>query len=99
MLVFKQDINHPVMKDNFFPNHSSALSFISGDPFRTDLFSNLNQLEHMRHAEDNKLHLKLVYHRLSLKLTKHSFFEWKQESNPASESTVSGFEELTFPLE
>ena len=71
-----------------FSNIEDAKNINSDDP-NAALFSKLDQLEGMR-ASDGQFHLKLCYP----ELTQFSppCNEWTQTSNPATESTITGYQ-------
>jgi len=73
----------------YFSNKKDAQRKNPSDP-SASLFSILNTVFKMR-GSDGSFHLKLCYPQL----TKPNCNEWKQTSNPVTDSTITGFQPVT----
>ena len=91
--MFSHDV-----KGGLFSNQDDAASKNPDKPYTAQLFSILDQLENFR-GKDGKFHLKLCYPELIWGVDGQTCNEWKQSSNPFTESSIMDFEPifLAFP--
>ena len=98
VLGYVKIFNHDVSGGLFTTNDDVGRKN-SGDP-DNKLFSILDQLEDYRNSE-GKFHFKLCYPELTWGRDGKTCNEWIQSSNPYTDTTITGFEEifLAFDLE
>ena len=85
------------MSGGLFTNYTDAGSKNPENP-DSELYSILNQLEDYRNFEGN-FQFKLCYPELTWGKDGKTCNEWIQSSNPYTESTISGFEEIFLAFE
>ena len=80
-------------KGGLFSSQDDAGNKNPDKPYTAQLFSILDKLENFR-DRDGIFHLKLCYPELTLGIDGHTCNEWKQSSNPFTESSITGFEPI-----
>ena len=89
---FAKVFSHDSSSGEFFASQSDALNKNSDNPDAA-LFSILDQLEDFRQS-DGRFHFKLCYPEVTWGVDGKKCNEWYQTSNPATETTITGFEAI-----
>ena len=88
MKVFSHDT-----QGGLFSSQDDAASKNPDEPFTAQLFSILDQLENYRDRDGN-FHFKLCYPELTWGVNGQTCNEWKQSSNPFTDSSISDFQPI-----
>jgi hypothetical protein len=95
--MFKQDaIGDEEDKQIYVRTDNETASVNLGDPALLNLFSNLDQLIHLKDYQAGLYTMKLEYPRVT---EDKPFYTWKQSSNPLTDSKVTGYVPIDFPMD